>query len=683
MLGNNNLVAPYLEWAVTTRFAYLNGQWFRVLLELNRSASSFWSAAEEMEAHDFIVVPGIYKTAPDSLRAQDITFCMAIMSRKALETLVTGEEPSDGDPRILARLTTLAKQIRTIELGTSIEMPQVKDSPSGKFETSSARSDQESTDRDPRPRVVVGVIDDGLAFAHERFRLSNGNTRFKYFLNLDDGTPSAPGPGLELVEGDINNLLGRCKSFGIVDEDHLYRLAGQNLVARRAKHGTHIMDIACGLDPDQVDGDSPYLIGVQLPKWVTEETSGAKLTGPALYAINYIIDRADQIASHEGTALLPVVINLSYGNIAGPHDGTGPLESAIDQLIAARAAPLRVVLPAGNHYLARCHSSFDLTAKSSSSGPARKLRWRVQPDNKAASFMEIWLPSLAADHKRPRVAVRLTAPTGERSPWVQPGATWPPLGTNNVRFSVSSANLTMQRPWILLSLAPTETLTPGTPTAPSGTWLVEIKNQGGAVSADAWVQRGDTPFGYPLWGRQSRFDDNDYQRFDIAGRPQEEDSGPDPSIGPSSIRRRGSINALATEQRAVVIGGFRRSDRRPSRYSGAGPVATPLSVPPQRTGPDAAAVADDSVALHGLLGAGTRTGSVVAMNGTSVAAPQITRLIARWMSLGLASDRTAVQDFAAANDTFPAPAAPAPNERIGAGRIELPPRIVERWKRWP
>ena len=682
MLGNDHLTAPYLEWAVTTRFAYLNGQWFRVLLELNRSASSFWSMVKELEANDFITVPKIYETAPNSLSAKDITFCMAIMSREALETLVTGEEPNGKDPRILARLTTLAKQIRTIELGTPIEMPSIKGSPSGNLRTTSAASEDTAAAESPSRKVVVGVIDDGLAFAHERFRLSNGNTRFKFFFNQDDGTSSAPGPGRELTESDINTLLVQCGSSGIVDEDQLYRLAGQNLVARRAKHGTHIMDIACGLDPDEVESDSPYLIGVQLPKWVTEETSGAKLTGHAHYAINYIVSRADQIAASEGAAPFPIVINLSYGNIAGPHDGTGPLEIAIDQLIAARAAPLRVVLPAGNHYLSRCHSCFDLSASSSSSGSTKELRWRIQPDNKALSFMEIWLPSLAADHARPRVEVRLTSPTGERSPWVKPGNTWPPIGTNNVRFSVSSVNLTT-RPWILLSVAPTAAMTTATPTAPCGTWLVEIKNKGGAVSADAWVQRGDTPVGYPLWGRQSRLDDANYQRFDIAGRPQEEDSGPNPSIGPSYIRRRGSINALATEQRAIVIGGFRRSDCRPSRYSGAGPVATPPTVPPQRTGPDAAAVADDSVALHGILGAGTRTGSVVAMNGTSVAAPQITRLIANWMSLGSASDRAAVQNFAATNDTCPTPSAPAPSERLGAGRIALPARSAERWKRWP
>ena len=109
MLGNNNLIDPYLEWAVTTRFAYLNGRWFRVLLELNRSASSFRSMVKEMEADDFITVPSIYETAPNSLSAKNITFCMAIMSREALEALVTEEEPSGTDPRILARTHDLVK----------------------------------------------------------------------------------------------------------------------------------------------------------------------------------------------------------------------------------------------------------------------------------------------------------------------------------------------------------------------------------------------------------------------------------------------------------------------------------------------------------------------------------------------------------------------------------------------
>jgi hypothetical protein len=91
------------------------------------------------------------------------------------------------------------------------------------------------------------------------------------------------------------------------------------------------------------------------------------------------------------------------------------------------------------------------------------------------------------------------------------------------------------------------------------------------------------------------------------------------------------------------------------------------------------AVADDSAVLHGVLAAGTRTGSVCAMDGTSVAAPQITRLIAALMTAGMASDRAAVQAIAAGVD----PAPPLPPRRGGAGRIELLPLNRERWKRWP
>jgi hypothetical protein len=158
-------------------------------------------------------------------------------------------------------------------------------------------------------------------------------------------------------------------------------------------------------------------------------------------------------------------------------------------------------------------------------------------------------------------------------------------------------------------------------------------------------------------------------RFDLAGRPEEID------VGPSSIKRYGTLNALATGRKSIVIGGFRRSDYKASRYSGAGPIIDPPSIGgPWRDGPDATAVSDDTPVLHGVLAAGTRTGSMCAMNGSSVAAPQITRLIADLMTTGIASDRTAVQGIAKLAD----PAPPLPPQRGGAGRIPMPPRNPRR-----
>jgi hypothetical protein len=658
MAEDGKLIAPYLEWAILTGFAYLDKEWFRVLLDVDGSAAAFAAAVERSAAAKLIWVAPAYRTPPIGFAEEDITHFSAVMHRDALDALVN--EKSD----LAAEFKKF--KIKQIELGTSAEDPFLNAAPS-----TSARRETIKQSAGPLPSAIVAVIDDGLAFAHERFRDGNGNTRFKYFWNQDDttgvGRPADFLSGREFSQYDINQLLASCTRSGVVDEDALYRQAGQELAARRVKHGTHVMDIACGMNPKDVTPQSPYLIGVQLPSRVTERTSGVFLTPAVRDALQFILKRADQIAANSDP--LPIVVNISYGTIAGPHDGAGLFESAIDRLIAARPTALRIVLPAGNHYLARCHARFDLHAASS-----QLLSWRAQPDDKAASFMEIWLPEVANDgHTRPQVEIRITTPTGENSGWIGPGQHWYWPTHKNARFSAKNFDPAGRRPLIFLAMAPTADLSTCPRTAPSGTWRVEVRNPAD-VAVDAWIQRGDTPFGYPLWGRQSRFDDDKYKRFDLAGRPWQYDTAD------SYIRRRGSVNALATGQRSIVIGGFRRSDETPSEYSGSGPTATPMTIPPRRIGPDAASAADDSPVLRGLLAAGTRSGSVAAMNGSSVAATQITRRIAELMNSGLPSDRGAVQVDAAAADPHP----PAPGtllrERLGTGRIDRAEPVYLRWK---
>jgi hypothetical protein len=668
--------APYVEWAAATHFEYLPGDWFSVLLELNQPVAEF---ARQIEAsdllRDLIKIPSMYQATPRDFAPEDLKFCMGIMRREVLEAVV-GRSNREEIRKIIA--STL-KAIERIELGT----PAPKSFQPGRSAPVAA-----SLSTSPPRHVIVAVIDDGLAFAHERFRFASGKTRFKYFWDQND-LPSnvlLPGNkarqdfgfGRELTGNDIDNLISQCNHAGSVDEDEVYRRAHQRLVARRAAHGTHVMDVACGLDPHVASASSPYLIGVQLPRWVTEETSGGLLTPLVDAAITYILSRADLIAAEDGTAPLPVVINLSYGTIAGPHDGTGALEAAIDQRIASRKlAPLSVVLPAGNHYLARCHAQIGLPDGGGiKHKPRAHLDWRVQPDNKACSFAEVWLPLTAHTGTRPHLALRIQTPTGHRSPWLHPGQYWAWPSAADVRFEAAYYNAPGQRSWLRLAMSPTAAMSAAGHTAPSGNWEIEIENHGGAVQFDAWVQRGDTPFGYPLWGRQSRFDDPEYVRFDVAGRAEEQDSNA------SHVRRRGTLNALATGRYSTVVGSYRRSDGKPSEFSGSGPASS-------RTGPDASAVADDSVAARGVIAAGTRSGSVLALRGTSVAAPQVTRRIADWMAQGLVADRTMVRQYAANGD----PGAPKPGtkeeERLGAGRFdgpepspqEPPPRDL-RWKRW-
>lgn len=531
----------------------------------------------------------------------------------------------------------------------------------------------------------MGVIDDGLAFAHQC--VVDVGARIEFFWNQDRPDDGSVPYGWELTKNGIDAWMGTCTHAGLVDEDEVYRRAqhmimnepGHKPIARRATHGTHVMDLACGSPHAGAVDDRPVLC-VQLPVAATADSSGATLEYCALDALEYMIDCAGS---------RPLVVNLSYGFIAGPHDGSGFLEDAMDELIAAREAkkrPLAIVLPSGNSYLPRCHARFSLL----SPGDDRTLRWRVLPDDGTPSSLEIWLPHPTAAGV-PRVTVQITSPTG-----VVIG----PIGEGEVDAgeapdavlclavyfnAVTPAN---NRNMILITLAPTARVESGQSVAPSGIWEILVTNAGAApiVDIDAWIERDDTPYGYPRLGRQSYFDDPDYKRFDHAGREIEDDNIP---MSASYVKRDGTINSIGTGEHTIVMAGFQRKPESrsyfsnlpsliPAKYSASGRlVAPPPGIPPHRDSPDAMAVSDDSPAHHGVLAAGARSGSTLAMFGTSVAAPQITRWIADQMEAGNPYDRAAVAAEGLLQEALRPPPNPQPQpERMGAGRIEFyPPHV--------
>jgi hypothetical protein len=269
--------------------------------------------------------------------------------------------------------------------------------------------DPPDDDLAPPPIVVMGIIDDGIAFAHERFRKIVGGLAESRVENwwLQDGpfNPghfpfTAPGGalppvpyGCELSRLQINQLLAACtNAAGEIDDDLAYHQArlldfrkkGHKSAAWRTAHGTHVMDLACGFDPDPPRHDRP-IICVQLPVRVTANTSGATLFPFVLDALWYIFIHASQIPGAENA---PIVINLSYGRLEGPHDGTDLIELAIQALVFLSGGRVRVVLPAGNSYLSRTHAQVTFAAD----GERQALPWRVLPDDRTPSFVEFWLP---------------------------------------------------------------------------------------------------------------------------------------------------------------------------------------------------------------------------------------------------------------------------------------------------
>lgn len=669
------LADPYYEWALVTDFAYhsktrAEDVWLPVLLELRSPPECMATAqafAEEVVRLQGLVadrpswvanvrIPSFFLKPLPRLK-QPLTFLAVLARPQFLADLYDGKAPADSVCRI--------------EIGRAIQ-------PAPELPPQPHPHPQPGLQGSVPPEVVTGVIDDGIAFAHDRFLSRDGDdgtTRIEYLWDqqLATGLPSGWGYGTELDKrskpAGIDQRMADSRHAGQVDEDEVYRKTGHvdharpghKPLALRMAHGAHVMDLACnaGLKPHA--GQRP-IIAVQLPSATVEDTSGATLTPQVILGLLYILDRAAAVASQLQTGPLPVVVNLSYGMIAGPHDGASLLEWAMDWLIDNCDPPLRIVLPAGNNHLSRCHAHFSLDP-----GQSLTLQWRVLPDDWTESYLEIWLPAHA---DASQVRVTITAPDGSVSSAIAPGgvaqlkagpaATDPVIG-QAAFFPAQAVGL---RSYIRVSLAPTGSPAATVPLAPAGLWQVLVTNAQQAhalCGIDAWIQRDDTAPGYRRRGRQLYFDDADYRRFDDGGRAEEADS----NVG--YVKREGALNAIATGQRTIVVGGFRRSDGKPVPMSASGPVVAPGRGAPNPDGPDAMLPGDDAPSLRGVLAAGTRSGSCVAMQGTSVAAPQAALLIAERLAGKLSDNRQFVFDAAAAQD----PAVPPKSgpKRGGGGRL--------------
>ena len=163
--------------------------------------------------------------------------------------------------------------------------------------------------------VVVGVIDDGIAFAQQRFRKVAGGqvrSRVEYWWLQDGVYQGQPLPfGRELDNVGIDALLTTCTHGGVIDEDELYRragltdfrLPGHKSAAWRISHGAHVMDQACGYEQDDLNRPERPIVCVQLPIRVTAETSGAHLLPYVHLAMIYILLRAQTIAAKRGLGL--------------------------------------------------------------------------------------------------------------------------------------------------------------------------------------------------------------------------------------------------------------------------------------------------------------------------------------------------------------------------------------------
>jgi len=559
--------------------------------------------------------------------------------------------------------------------------------------------------------VVMGIIDDGIAIANDRFRKSVNHTRVSFAWRQDGPAESGPIPyGRSYSESDLNSSLANATVDGFTDEEQLYRELGYHQysettthqpAANRYSHGTHVLDLMAGEDISVFTAENAPpprpIVVVQLPAKVVADTSGSLLADRAILGIEYILWCAEQLKQNPDDPDLPVVINFSFGNIAGPHDGSSLLERYFDQRIQNRDN-FQIVLPAGNSRQSRTYTTFTLAQHQT-----QTLDWRIQPDDRTLSWLHIYLPR-NKDPTDPTfeqsIEVKITPPGNDVSTSrklteiknkgvVFKNDNGDVIGLAVYKFNSAVEPHTEGRGEYCIVTRSTRSPNDLHPTAPSGNWQIELTRKKSSAEdgypeeaeVHAWIERDDTAFGYPLEGRQSYFDDHQYEEARVNGNGVASIKT-EAMYSESVVKREGLINSIATGYSPIVVGGVTRQSAgenetdRPANYSSGGPTQTKnLSSHPNRTGPDVVATSDTSLVHTGIIAAGNKSGSTVAINGTSVSAPQVARSIADNSSFSRTEILTDVS-----------PIAETEGVDVGAGKIDpgnrthKKPRLVHKGK---
>jgi subtilisin family serine protease len=615
---------PYLEWEYRTRCDKLKETWCSVQIQVVPASDGTYlpSLRQLYQA----VVKG--RQDDDDVGPNTLTIRMADDEQEHLKNLVDrkSHEKNQTFERVemqffiyrLERLIYLGGNYRNpafytaISVGPPIEGLKFNEDRTGFHPT------QLHVPLITAGLVAIGIIDDGIAFANQRFRSSLQASRVQAIWLQEPERRRSPDNGVafgqRLNNDQINELLKSCDS-----EDEIYRCLGltdfgkniYNPLASRAAHGTHVLDLACGYTLGK--GELRPILAVQLPSVATIDTSGVTMGSYVLQGVRAIMLWANKLGK------IPLVINFSYGLLAGPKDGREQLEVALAELIDYRnehVAPTRLVMPAGNSYRTRAAAKFALN-----DGEPRSLEWVILPDDGAANFLEVWLDGGAGEQGDSSVEISLTPQDYVDGEFIRPKEG---VVHELVIDGSPAAGIYYQvfgtRERILLAVNPTVRTDDGRHLAPAGRWKLSVQTEG-TITAHIYVQRDDTPFGYPRRGRQSYLDHaGAYERDDKTGDYRFQEPG-------CPIIYQETLSAIATSptdkpDHTIVVGAAEASEFcPPADYTSSGPTES-------RPGPDCSAIADDGDAHWGVLAAGAFSGSVVAMRGTSVAAPQIVRHVA-------------------------------------------------------
>ncbi|WP_152544646.1 hypothetical protein [Actibacterium mucosum] len=515
--------------------------------------------------------------------------------------------------------------------------------------------------------MIVAVIDTDMPLGHRSLRHSTtGRSRILYHWEMG-AQVTQPGPrlmGREFVQSQIDDMLNRHSDnndpLQALDEDafnrdlgalDLGRLVGNRALSMRHAHGAHMLDTVAGT-PQSPQNPGLFeqkvgIITINMPsRWQFGE-GGEFLDAFMLRAVVrlYQVLRALRRRHSNQVKPLPCVASMAFGRQAGAkrydYDPFAWLLEHLANRQGGDDARFDLILPVGNDNLDRVTARHVLQP-----GESMQVDWRMMPGDQSDNYLEAWAEPLTSG-TTPVFAVNLV-------PFGAPDSAAHHLPARGQYFDAFSDQgkvgarvyrLNPRRPGAppidsicgyLFAAGPTDPRNDSLATVPPGRWKVMLQNPGQhAIQVNLSVQTDQSVMPVANVSGRSYLDDPTYRLFDDEGRAvdsvrHDRTTGWQLTDNSTGTRRRGTINAAASQNYSAVVGGYRASDGKPAAYSATGADALYDN---GREAPTALMPTDDSVAMAGTLSAGSADGSRVAMRGTSFASSKATRLVAEtWLT---------------------------------------------------
>lgn len=247
--------------------------------------------------------------------------------------------------------------------------------------------------------VLIAVLDSGVDYFHEAFRQEDGTTRI---LELWDQTQNRI-----YTEAEINRALesgSREAARQVVSSADVsgHGTAVAGIAAGDSRGGAAERNFESGGRSNGVAGGSTvpgmyrgiaYESDLLVVKLGTARPDGFPRTTELMRAVNYAVSFAAE-------RFLPLVINISFGNTYGSHDGTSLLETFLDDI--GNYGRTTILVGSGNEGAASGHTSGTLQMRRT-----EEVEFTVSSYESSFSI-QLW--KAYSD----QFTVSLQAPSGER-----------------------------------------------------------------------------------------------------------------------------------------------------------------------------------------------------------------------------------------------------------------------------